>query len=141
MEVQVLSRAPNVTCSEMTAPRGEYASNPERRNTPCISVLAGVKFLLKKERVFFFRGYALQVFGQVTGLMRTKFCENYFLEKGFRKTSTDLFLNSEFGCRKRRRRGLGRNSPLAPLISFGEILDKIAFLFIIMYDTPSLGTR
>jgi len=30
--------------------------------------LAGVKFLLKKERVFFFRGSALQVFGQCVGL-------------------------------------------------------------------------
>ena len=50
------------------APRtGEYASNPERKNTPCISDLAGVKFLLKKERVFFFRGSALQVFGQCGG--------------------------------------------------------------------------
>jgi len=29
--------------------------------------LAGVKFLLKKERVFFFRGSALQVFGQLAG--------------------------------------------------------------------------
>src|SRR3989338_10950513 len=27
----------------------------------------------------------------------------------------------EFGSRKRRRRGLGMNPPLAPLISFGEI--------------------
>ena len=62
------------------APRtGEYASNPERKNTPCISGLAGVKFLLKKERVFFFRGSALQVFGQCGGAsMRTRFCENYF---------------------------------------------------------------
>jgi hypothetical protein len=51
------------------APRtGEYTNNPERKNTPCISVLAGVKFLLKKERVFFFRGSALQVFGQCVGL-------------------------------------------------------------------------
>ena len=51
------------------APRtGEYASNPERKITPCISDLAGVKFLLKKERVFFFRGSALQVFGQCVGL-------------------------------------------------------------------------
>jgi len=41
--------------------------NPERKNTPCISGLAGVKFLLKKERVFFFRGSALQVFGQCGG--------------------------------------------------------------------------
>ena len=37
------------------APRtGEYASNPERKNTSCISGLAGVKFFLKMERTFFF---------------------------------------------------------------------------------------
>ena len=51
------------------SPRHRLASlgNPERKNTPCISVLAGVKFLLKKERVFFFRGSTLQVFGQYGG--------------------------------------------------------------------------
>src|SRR3989338_2903302 len=39
------------------APRtGEYASNPERKNTPCISDLAGGKFLFKKERIFFCGG-------------------------------------------------------------------------------------
>jgi len=54
---------------------------PREKNTPCSSGLAGlrlaevasatqagVKFLLKKERVFFFRGSALQVFGQCVGL-------------------------------------------------------------------------
>ena len=46
----------------------EYASNPKRKNTPCISDLAGAKFSLKKERVFFFRGSAFQVFGQCVGL-------------------------------------------------------------------------
>ena len=40
---------------------------PRKKNTPCISDLAGVKFLLEKERVFFFRGSALQVFGQCGG--------------------------------------------------------------------------
>src|SRR3989338_3805449 len=40
---------------------------PRKKNTPCISDLAGVEFLLKKERVFFFRGSALQVFGQCGG--------------------------------------------------------------------------
>ena len=40
---------------------------PRKKNTPCISDLAGVKFLLKKERVFFFRGSAFQVFGQCGG--------------------------------------------------------------------------
>jgi hypothetical protein len=57
-----------LTMNEKAPRTGEYASNPERKNTPCISDLAGVKFLLKKERVFFFRGSALQVFGQCVGL-------------------------------------------------------------------------
>jgi len=65
---------------------------PRKKNTPYISDLAGMKFLLKKERVFFFRGSALQVFGQCGGAsMRTRFCENYFLGKGFRKTETNFF--------------------------------------------------
>jgi len=34
-----------------------------------------------------------QCFGQVAGLMRTKFWQNYFLGKGFAKTSAHLFLN------------------------------------------------
>ena len=55
----------NGKCGErIRTPLAEYGDNPERKNTPCISDLAGVKFLLKKERVFFFRGSALQVFGQ-----------------------------------------------------------------------------
>jgi len=41
---------------QMRTPLAEYGDNPKRKNTPCISDLAGVKFLLKKERVFFFRG-------------------------------------------------------------------------------------
>ncbi|MBU6431673.1 hypothetical protein KGQ29_04900 [Patescibacteria group bacterium] len=48
------------------ATASQSLGNPEK-NTPCISDLAGVKFLLKKERVFFFRGSALQVFGQCGG--------------------------------------------------------------------------
>ena len=41
----------------MHTPLTEYGDNPERKNTPCISDLAGVDFFLKKERVFFFRGF------------------------------------------------------------------------------------
>jgi len=35
----------------------QNCGNLKRKNTPCISDLAGVKFLLKKETVFFFREY------------------------------------------------------------------------------------
>ena len=48
-----------------SATASQSLGNPERKNTPCISDLAEVKFLLKKERVFFFRGSALEVSGQV----------------------------------------------------------------------------
>jgi hypothetical protein len=51
-----------------SATASQSLGNPEMKNTTCISDLAGVKFLLKKERVFFFRGSALQVFGQCVGL-------------------------------------------------------------------------
>jgi len=40
---------------------------PRKKNTPCFSVLAGVKFILKKEKVFFFRGSAQEVSGQCGG--------------------------------------------------------------------------
>jgi len=110
------------------ATASQSLGNPERKNTPCFLDLAGVKFLLKKERVFFFRGSFLQklsthwvfCFALLTkvlnescgsskysllhppsiravwrGEMRTRFCENYFLGKGFAKTSADSFLNSD----------------------------------------------
>src|SRR3989344_2215168 len=71
------SHAPRAWLSEANLyaprkPRHRLASlgNPERKNSPCISALAGVKFILKKERVFFFRGSALQVFGQCGGAKR-----------------------------------------------------------------------
>jgi len=50
------------------------------------------------------------------GTMWTKFWQNYFLGKGFAKTSADLFLNSDVANGK----GLGRNFPFAPLFVLGE---------------------
>jgi len=86
------------------APRtGEYASNPERKNTPCISDLAGVKFLLKKERVFFFRGSALQVFGQCVGLQ----CGLGFAKTIFLGERISRFASADFPPAER---GLGRNA-------------------------------
>jgi len=66
--------------------------NPERKNTPCISDLAGVKFLLKKERVFFFRGSVLQVFGQCGASIRTRQSEKtiFLGERIFRFASADF---------------------------------------------------
>jgi len=69
---------------------------------------AGVDFFLKWKGHFSFWGSALQVFGQCGGTsIRTRFCENYFLGKGFRKTSANVFeIRRGFPAR---RRGLGRN--------------------------------
>ena len=58
---------------------------PRKKNTPCISDLAGVKFLLKKERVFFFRGSAFQVFRQVAEQCGRSFGKTIFWGKDFAK--------------------------------------------------------
>ena len=75
------------------ATASQSLGNSERKNTPCFLDLAGVKFLLKKERVFFFLEFCLLSIQASGGTMRTKFCKNYFLGKWFAKTSAHLFLN------------------------------------------------
>src|SRR3989338_11699339 len=64
-----------------------------KKNVPCNSLVL-VKFFLKKERIFFF-GVLPSRSRAGGGTMQTKFWQNYFLGKGFAKTSADLFLNSE----------------------------------------------
>ena len=68
-----------------SATASQSFGNPERKNTPCISDLAGVKFLLKKERVFFFRGSALHVFGQVAEQCGRSFGKTIFWGKDLPK--------------------------------------------------------
>jgi len=64
-----------------------------KKNVPCFSDVV-VKFFLKKERTFFF-GVLPSRSRAGGGTMRTKFWQNYFLGKGFAKTSADSFLNSD----------------------------------------------
>jgi len=45
------------------------------------------------ERTFFFLGFCPPSIRAGGGTMRTKFWQNYFLGKGFAKTSADSFLN------------------------------------------------
>jgi len=45
-----------------------------KKNTPCIYDLAGVKFFLKKERVFFFRGSTQEVSGSTWGFNADEVC-------------------------------------------------------------------
>src|SRR3989337_4047104 len=65
-----------------------------KTNVPCFSDMVVVKFFLKKERTFFC-GVLPSRSRAGGGTMRTKFWQNYFLGKGFAKTSADLFLNSD----------------------------------------------
>src|SRR3990167_2616150 len=58
---------------------------PRKKNTPCFLDLAGGKFFLKKERVFFFRGSALQVFRQVAEQCGRSFGKTIFWGKDFAK--------------------------------------------------------
>src|SRR3990167_3848131 len=60
-----------------------------KKNVPCFSLVVVVKFLLKKERTFFF-GVLPSRSRAGGGTMRTKFWQNYFLGKGFCKTSADF---------------------------------------------------
>ena len=73
---------------------------PHRKNVPCISDLAGVKFLLKKERTFFCGALPSMNRAGDGASMRTRFCQNYFLGKR---------IWQNLGWFPARRRGLGRN--------------------------------
>src|SRR3990167_42801 len=65
---------------------------PRKKNTPCISDLAGgISF--EKGKGVFLSGVCLPSIQAGGGTMRTKFWQNYFLGKGFAKTSAHLFLN------------------------------------------------
>ena len=84
----------NRTLHESPATASLHSATPKRKNVPCFSDVVVVKFFLKKERTFFF-GVLPSRSRAGGGTMRTKFCKNYFLGKGFCKTSAHLFLNSE----------------------------------------------
>ena len=85
------------------APRtGEYASNPERKTSPCTSDLAGVDFFLKKERTFFFG--VTDVLASAWGFLRIICFENRF-ELGTINTpiqNSTAFSKPEGGTREAR---------------------------------------
>jgi len=58
------------------APASLRSATP-KKNVPCFSGLAGGIFLEKGKDIFLWCS-ALQVFGQVAGLTRTRFCQNNF---------------------------------------------------------------
>ena len=90
---------------------------PRKKNTPCFLDLAGVKFLLKKERVFFFRVLPSKYSGRWRNNADEVLATLFFGERICQNFGSSVF---EFGCRKWKRRGLGRNFPFAPLFVLGE---------------------
>src|SRR3990170_549033 len=69
--------------------------NPKKKKCSLLFGFARDPFFLKMERTFFFLGFCPPSIRAGGGTMRTKFCKNYFLGKGFAKTSADSFLNSD----------------------------------------------
>src|SRR3989338_9304904 len=67
--------------------------NPKKKKSSLLFGFARDQFFLKMERTFFFLGFCLPSIQAGGGTMRTKFWQNYFLGKGFAKTSADSFLN------------------------------------------------
>ena len=71
--------------SEQAPRTGEYASNPERKNTPCISDFARARFFFEKGKGVFLSGFCPPSIRAVRGAsMRTRQNENlFFWGKGF----------------------------------------------------------
>ena len=86
-----------------SATASQILGNPERKNTPYISDLVKVKFLLKKRRVFFFRGSAFQVFRWRNN------ADEVLQKQSFRERICQNFGSFIFECgnRKWKRRSLG----------------------------------
>ena len=111
---------------------------PRKKNTPYFLDLAGVKFLLKKERVFFFRGSALQVFGQCVGLQcGLGFAKTIFWGKGFGKTSANFC----FCILSARRRCGGNSARRAQSVPFGYFQTDTAFWLKSELTLTSIRTR
>jgi len=78
------------------SPRHRLASlgNPERKHSLLFCFARG--WIFSKGKGVFLSGFCPPSIRAVRGASkRTKFWQNYFLGKGFAKTSADLFLNSD----------------------------------------------
>ena len=107
--------------ARIVPPLPRRASATPKKNVSCFFDLAWVNFFLKMERTFFFLGFCPPSIRAVwRGFNADEvLAKLFFGEERISQNTRLIFF--EFGCRKRRRRGLGMNPPLAPLFSFGEI--------------------
>jgi len=108
-----------------------------KKNVPCFLDLAVVNFFLKKERKFFFLGFCPPSIRAVwRGFNADEvLAKLFFGERICQNFGSFVF---EFGCRKWKRRSLGRNFPFAPLFvlrEFGADKNfKTAYSFIIFME-------
>ena len=103
----------------MNQPRHRLASlgNPKKKKCSLLFGFARDQFLLKRKGHFslVFCPPSIRAGG---GTNADEVLPKLFFGERISQNTRLIFF--EFGSRKRRRRGLGRNPPLAPLISFGE---------------------
>src|SRR3989338_336095 len=107
-------------------PSGAFAESSPRRASAdtkekC-SLLFGfarARFFLLKRKGHFSLVFCPRSFWAGGGTNADSVLRKLFFGERISQNTRLIFF--EFGCRKRRRRGLGRNPPLAPLFSFGEI--------------------
>ena len=104
-----------------------WKAEPRKKNTPCFLDLAGVKFLLKVERTFFFGVLPSKYSGRWRNNADEVLAKLFFGEERICQNFGSFVF--EFGCRKWKRRGLGRNFPFAPLVSFDGGKSHLDFMF------------
>jgi len=124
----------------MNQPRHRLASlgNPKKKKCSLLFLIfAGVIFS-KMERTFFFLGFCLSAcYAQAGppsiraggGTNADSVLRKLFFGERISQNTRLIFF--EFGCRKWKRRGLGRNFPFALLFSFGEFRAGLKKEFII----------
>ena len=100
------------------ATASQSLGNPERKTLLAFLIWRGWIFSEKGKGVFL-SGFCPPSIRAVGGTNADSVLRKLFFGERISQNTRLIFF--EFGCRKRRRRGLGRNPPLAPLFSFGEI--------------------
>ena len=105
-----------------------------KKNVPCFSDMVVVKFFLKKERTFFFGVLPSKYSGRWRNNADEVLAKLFFGERICQNFGSFVF---EFGCRKWKRRGLGRNFPFAPLFvlaKFGADNILLHYTIILVYN-------
>jgi len=101
-----------------SATASQSLGNPERKTLLAFLIWWWWIFSEKRKGCFSFGVLPSKYSGRWRNNADEVLAKQFFGERICQNFGSFVF---KFGCRKRRRRGLGRNPPLAPLFSFGEI--------------------